>query len=100
MSHIVVNQDKASTIYAYAGAYNDDGTPTTVLLGVPNRDLTEFDLAALQPHDRLALEQEAKKQGGGFRLVGKVPAGLLVGEGPESDEQPPTVEIAPKKGKE
>lgn len=94
---IVVKNDEASTIYKWRGPKNDDGTPAGVLRGVPARNLDEFDLAALTPGDRLSLEIEAKRDGGAYQKVGRMPSGLAVGAEPDdSDEAAPAADEAPK----
>lgn len=101
---IVVKNDEASTVYAWRGPTNEDGSPAPVIRGVPARDLDEFDLAAMPPDLRLGLQLEAKRDGGAYRKVGRMPAGLAVGDRlDDSDEVVPVPDADPaakKAGKE
>jgi hypothetical protein len=75
---IVVKDDKPSVIYRYTP--ND---AATVVPGVPARDLTEFDLAAMSVSQRLAVKRIAAQDGGAYALKGTVPRGLSLD--PESE---------------
>lgn len=89
---IIVKGDTPSVIYQFVGEHNQDGEPISSVHGVPARDLTEFDLAAMTASQRLHVEVA-----GSYKKVGKVPAGLVFkAEADTSDEVVPPVEDAPK----